>query len=152
VQITPENSRERTAMKKSILLGLFFCLFLGCGIVKGQEVIIIANKSVKASDVNAGDLKDVYNGDKSSLSDGSHVVPVTLKGGPVHEAFLKKYVGKGDAAFRAAWRSLVFSGAGSMPKTFDTESALIEYVAATPGAIGYVGKDPGDAVKKLPVK
>jgi hypothetical protein len=39
-----------------------------------------------------------------------------------------------------------------MPKTFDTESALIEYVAATPGAIGYVGKDPGDAVKKLPVK
>ena len=61
-------------------------------------------------------------------------------------------MGKGDAAFRAAWRSLVFAGQGSMPKTFDTEAALIEYVAATPGAIGYVGKDPGDSVKKLNVK
>ena len=139
-------------MRKSILLGLLFCLFIGCSVAQSQEVLVIANKSVKASDVSAGDLKDVYSGDKTSLSDGSHVVPVTLEGGPVHEAFLKKYVGKGDAAFRAAWRSLVFAGSASMPKTFDSESALIEYVAATPGAIGYVGKDPGDSVKKLAVK
>lgn len=96
-------------MKKSIIVGLFFCLFLGCSVAKSQEVMVIANKSVKASDVSASDLKDVYSGDKTTLSDGSHVVPATLKGGPVHEAFLKKYVGKGDAAFRAAWRSLVFT-------------------------------------------
>jgi ABC-type phosphate transport system substrate-binding protein len=139
-------------MRKSILAVLSFCLFLGCNVAKSQEVIVIANKSVKANDVSASDLRDVFNGDKSSLSDGSHVVPVTLKGGPVHEAFLKKYVGKGDAAFRAAWRSLVFAGSASMPKTFDTESAMVEYVAATPGAIGYVGKDPGETVKKLAVK
>jgi ABC-type phosphate transport system substrate-binding protein len=139
-------------MKKSALVGLLFCLFLGCGIAKGQEVIVIANKSVKASDVSAADLKDVFNGDKSSLGDGSHVVPATLKSGPVHEAFLKKYVGKADAAFRAEWRSLVFAGTASMPKTLDSESAMVEYVAATPGAIGYVGKDPGDSVKKLAVK
>jgi ABC-type phosphate transport system substrate-binding protein len=139
-------------MKKSIMVALFFCLFLGCSVAKSQEVIVIANKSVKSSGVSASDLKDVYSGDKTSLSDGSHVVPATLKGGPVHEAFLKKYVGKGDAAFRAGWRSLVFAGSASMPKTFDSESALIEYVAATPGAIGYVGKDPGDTVRKLAVK
>ena len=139
-------------MKKSILSFLFFCLFLGASFAKAQDMVIVANKSVKSSDVSSDELKDVFSGDKSSLKDGSHVTPVTLKGGPVHEAFLKKFVGKNDGAFRAAWRSLVFTGQGSMPKTFDTEAALLEYVAATPGAIGYVGKDPGDAVKKLAVK
>jgi hypothetical protein len=143
-----------TPMKKRALPILLFCFFSGCVVARCQEVtvIIIANKSVKSSEVTAGDLKDVFNGDKTSFSDGSHVAPVTLKEGAVHDAFLKKYVGKGDAAFRAAWRSLVFSGQGSMPKTFDTEAALIDYVAATPGAIGYVGKDPPDSVKKLTVK
>ena len=139
-------------MKKSIPAFVFFRLFVGCGVCKAQDVVVIANKSVKAADVSSDDLKDVFSGDKSSLKDGSHVVPVTLKAGAVHEAFLKKYVGKGDGAFRAAWRSLVFAGTGAMPKTFDTESAVIEYVAATPGAIGYVGKDPGDTVKKLAVR
>jgi ABC-type phosphate transport system substrate-binding protein len=138
-------------MRKTFLWVLLLSLGLG-SVARAQEVVVIANKSVKSSDVSASDIKDVFNGDKTSLSDGSHAVPVTLKGGPVHEAFLKKYVGKGDAAFRAAWRSLVFAGQASMPKTFDTEAALIEYVAATPGAIGYVGKDPGDSVKKLTVK
>jgi ABC-type phosphate transport system substrate-binding protein len=126
--------------------------FLGASLASAQEVLIIANKSVKASEVSAADVRDVFSGDKTSLSDGSHVVPVTLKGGADHEAFLKKYVGKGDAAFRASWRSLVFAGQASMPKTVDSDSAMIEYVAATPGAIGYVGKDPGDTVKKLTVK
>ena len=27
-----------------------------------------------------------------------------------------------------------------MPKMFDSEAALVDYVAATPGAIGYVSK------------
>ena len=33
-----------------------------------------------------------------------------LKAGAGHDAFLKKYVGKSDSAFRAGWRSLVFTG------------------------------------------
>jgi ABC-type phosphate transport system substrate-binding protein len=142
------------AMKKSILSFLFFCLFLGGGIAKAQDVVVVANKSVKSADVSTDDLRDVFSGDKSSLKDGSHVVPVTLKGGPAHEAFLKKFLGKNDGAFRAAWRSLVFTGQGSMPKTFDTEAALVDYVAATPGAIGYVSASAAshDGVKTLAVR
>jgi ABC-type phosphate transport system substrate-binding protein len=141
-------------MKKSILAFLFFCLFLGCGIAKAQEVAVVANKSVKASDVSADELRDIFTGDKTSLKDGTHAVPVTLKGGAAHEAFLKKYVGKSDAAFRAAWRSLVFTGQGAMPKTFDTDAAALEYIASTPGAIGYVsaGAANHEGVKILAVR
>jgi ABC-type phosphate transport system substrate-binding protein len=145
-----------SAMKKSILSFLFFSFFLGCGIAKAQALVVVANKSVKSADISAGDLKDVYSGDKSSLKDGSHVIPVTLKGGAIHEAFLKKFIGKNDPAFRAAWRSLVFTGQGSMPRSLDTEADMLEFVAATPGAIGYVSAAAGAAskegVKTLAVK
>jgi hypothetical protein len=140
-------------MKKSFATFLFFCFLSSCGIAKAQEVVVAANSSVKASDISGDEIKGVFSGEKSSLKDGSHVVPVTLKGGAAHEAFLKKYVGKDDGAFRASWRSLVFTGQGSMPKAFDTDVELLNYISATSGAIGYVGKDPGhDNVKTMAVK
>jgi len=37
-----------------------------------------------------------------------------------------------------------------MPKAFDSESALIQYVVVTPGAVGYVSRiSPQDSVKLL---
>jgi hypothetical protein len=70
----------------------------------------------------------------------------------VHEVFLKNHVGESPDEFRARWRKAVFTGQGAMPKAFDSEAALIEYVAATPGALGYVSHvSPRDDIKCLGV-
>jgi ABC-type phosphate transport system substrate-binding protein len=117
------------------------------------QAIVIANPSVKSADVSKSDLRDVFTGAASSLKDGSHVTPVLLKAGAVHEEFLSAYVGKNDTAFRAGWRSLVFSGQASMPKSLDSDAAVVEYVAHNPGAIGYIGKSaPHEGVKVLSVR
>jgi len=116
------------------------------------QVIVIANPSVKASDVSKNDLKDVFTGASTSLGGGS-VAPVLLKAGAAHEAFLQAYIGKNDTAYRAGWRSLVFSGQASMPKSLETDSAVVEFVAHNHGAIGYIGKAaPHEGVKVLTVK
>jgi hypothetical protein len=40
-----------------------------------------------------------------------------------------------------------------MPRTLDSETALVEYVAHTAGAIGYIGKSsPHEGVKILAVR
>ena len=40
-----------------------------------------------------------------------------------------------------------------MPKSIDSEAAMVEYVAHNPGAIGYIGKaTPHEGVKVLAVK
>lgn len=119
----------------------------------GAGVKIIANPSVKASSVSAADLKSVFLEEKSSFSDGSHAEPVLAKGGAAHDAFLKEYLDKSDDALQRYYRSLVFTGKGSLPKTVGSDAEVVAYVAKTKGAIGYVS--PGsaaDGVKVLDVK
>jgi len=116
-------------------------------------VKVIANSSVSASTISADDLKGVFLEEKSELSDGTHVEPVLEKGGPAHDAFVKDYLGKTDSALQTYYRSLVFTGKGSMPKAMGTDAEVVAYVAKTKGAIGYVSADAAaEGVKTLEVK
>ena len=117
------------------------------------QVIVIANPSVKATEISKSDLRDIFTGNATSLPGGGSVVPILLKAGTVHEEFLQAYIGKNDTAYRAGWRSLVFSGQASMPKSLDSDAAVVEFVAHNPGAIGYIGKASAhEGVKVLAIK
>jgi len=120
---------------------------------QGGSVKIIANLSVKADSISVDELKNVYLQDTSSLKDGSHVEPVLEKGGATHEAFVKDYVGRTDSALQTYYRSLVFTGKGSMPKVLGSDAEMVAYVAKTKGAIGYVASGASaEGVKTLEVK
>ena len=133
---------------------IFSMLFLGAVLatvpVSAADIQVIANSSV-ADEISAADVKEIFLGAKDSVS-GAAVVPV-LGGGATHEAFLKAYVGKSDAALRNHYKSLVFTGKGSMPKAFASDAEVAKYVASTKGAIGYVsaGFQPS-GVKTIHVK
>ena len=117
------------------------CLLLGFfTVLHGQ--VIVANRNLKANEITKSEVRMIFTGESTLLKDGSRAVPVVLKAGQAHEEFLKTYIGKSAPAFLAGWRNLMFSGRAAMPKTFDTESALLDYVAANPSAIGYVGNRP----------
>ena len=119
---------------------------------RAQDVIIVANPEMRVSVITPEDLRAIYTGARSQLPDGSHVLPVTLKGGPAHEVFLMNYVKETPDQFRTAWRKAVFTGQGAMPRAFESEAALLQFVASTPGALGYVSRVvPGDKVKPLSV-
>jgi ABC-type phosphate transport system substrate-binding protein len=140
-------------MKNKIVLFLFVAFASLLTQRAYAQVVIIANPSVKAAAISKTELAEVFTGGASSLKDGSRVSPVLLKAGTIQNAFLGEFIGKSDAAFRAGWRSLVFSGQGAMPKAFDSETALMEYVATTPGAIGYVSESTARSkVKTLAVR
>jgi hypothetical protein len=120
---------------------------------RAAEIKIIANISVGAASISADEIKEVFLITKTSLRDGAHMEPVLAKGGPVHEAFTKEYLGKTDSALQIYYRSLVFSGKGSMPKTLGADAEVIAYVLKTKGAIGYVSAGANTTgVKTLEVK
>ena len=113
---------------------------------------VVANPSVKASEISSDDLKDVFLGNRTSLPGGGQIEPVLARAGSAHEAFLKD-LGKTDSALSAYYRRLVFTGKASMPKICASDADVIAYVAKTKGAIGYVSaeaKAPG--TKTLGVK
>ncbi|HUI79112.1 MAG TPA: hypothetical protein VLY24_14405 [Bryobacteraceae bacterium] len=135
----------------------FFITAALCGFaatsVRAAEIKVIANSSIGTSSVSAEELKGVFLATKTSLSDGSHVEPVLLKSGAAHEAFVKQYLGKTDAALETYYRSLVFTGKGSMPKALASDAEVVGYVAKTKGAIGYVSAGAStEGVKALEVK
>ena len=129
---------------------LLMVLISGGCTARTQDVVIVANPGVQISEIKESDLRAIFTGEKTKFSDGSHAFPVVLRGGPVHEVFLKRHLNQSPDDFRALWRKAVFTGQGAMPKSFDSELALIEYIAATPGAIGYVSRIlPENRVKSI---
>jgi ABC-type phosphate transport system substrate-binding protein len=117
------------------------------------QVIVIANPGVKTVAISKSDLRDVFTGAATSLPDGTRVVPILLKAGTAHEEFLQAYIGKSDSAYRAGWRSLVFTGQASMPKSLEPDVVVVEFVAHHAGAIGYISRStPHEGVKVLAVK
>jgi ABC-type phosphate transport system substrate-binding protein len=128
------------------LLGFVSCRCLA----RAQDVVLVVNQGVQISEIRDADLRAIFTGEKTRFADGSHAVPVTLKGGAVHEVFLRNHLGESPDEFRAEWRKAVFTGQGAMPRAFASEAALIEYVAATPGALGYVSRiSPQDNVRSV---
>ena len=137
---------------RNFFIAAAYCSF-ATGILNAADIKVVANASVAASSVSADDLKGVFLATKTSLADGSHVEPVLLKTGAAHESFLKQYLGKTDSALETYYRSLVFTGKGSMPKMLASDSEVVCYVAKTKGALGYVSAAASaEGVKVLDVK
>jgi hypothetical protein len=55
-----------------------------------DDIKVIANTSVGASDMTMDDLKGVFLATKTSFGESGHVEPVLEKSGPAHEAFRRR--------------------------------------------------------------
>jgi len=116
------------------------------------DIKLIANPSVKADTISAGELRRVFLEESNSLGDGTHVEPVLEKDGAVHQAFLREYLGRTDDDLQTYYRVLVFTGRGSIPKNLGSDAEVVAYVARTRGAIGYVSTATStDGVKTLTI-
>lgn len=143
--------KAATKNPQMLLVAAGLTILLSVGAFAG-EVRIIANPSVRAETISASEIKNVFLEGRNSLRDGTHVEPVLSKGGPAHAAFLRQYLGQNDDALQNYYRSLVFTGKGSMPKTLHSDEEVVAYVARTRGAIGYVSSSAQvDGVKTLAV-
>jgi len=117
------------------------------------EPIFIVHSAVAETQVDEATLANLYLGKKTRWSSGEKVFLGVLREGATHDRFLGEYVRQTPAQFSAVWKKAIFTGTGVPPKTFDQEADLAAYVAATPGALGYVdAATPHPGVKVLPVR
>ena len=117
------------------------------------SILIIANPDVPAEEIDVDDLERIYLGKRTRWQDDSTVVPAMLKSGDLHEAFVKTYLDRTPSRFVTYWRQVVFTGKGVPPRSFGNEDDLRDFVAHTPGAVGYLhGAGDTTGVKVLQVR
>ncbi len=121
----------------------------GAANVPPGKLLIIANPNVAAADISRGDLNRVFLMITTSLPGGGHVEPVLQTSGVTSDLFMKEYIGRTTVALFTYYRGLMFAGKASMPRSFDSDLEVAEYVARTKGAIGYVGPNVKTAGVKI---
>ena len=121
-----------------IIASVFSLGLLPAASTFAENPVVITNKSVASGSVDIDTIKKIYSGYTTSWPDGSRIIVTIMEKSPVHDVFLKIYVGKSENQFKATWKKLMFTGKGKYPRNFDSADKLIEFVKSTPGAIGYV--------------
>jgi ABC-type phosphate transport system substrate-binding protein len=141
-------------MKTKTTIGLIFLAIVGMAfalpsVTFAGEVVVIANANAPAGSLTKDDVKNIFLAKKTQWDDGQKINFVTLKSGQTHDDFLKNYLGKSTSQFQRYFRTLVFTGKGSVPKSFDSEAALVGFVEGTDGAIGYVSSGTATGSAKV---
>jgi ABC-type phosphate transport system substrate-binding protein len=135
---------------------IFLLLTLLCGLTaaaRAQDVALIVNPQGADASITADDVKAVLLGNKTKWDGGGLIKLAVLTAGPAHESVMQTYAQRSADQFDKFWKKQVFSGKGVMPMQAADDAAMIDYIAKTPGAFGYVtaGAVTG-SVKVIPVK
>ena len=90
-------------------------------------------------------LSFIYRRKQNFWQDGTRIQPVNLPpNDPVRRAFSQCVLGEPPEATEDYWREMYFHGV-LPPHVVASETAVILFVLATPGAVGYVSSCPSDS-------
>jgi len=120
-----------------ILISLV-CIIGFLSVTAAADVVIIAHKDVPETTLSQKDLQEIFLSKRVQWKDNTTIHHVTVREPSLHKAFLRQYLKKSSAKWNAYWKRMVFTGNGTPPKRFDTQKELLEYVANTAGAVGYI--------------
>ncbi len=141
-------------IKKLLLaiIGFLGCLTFATGAAH-SEILIIAHGQVSADSLSRRVIANIYQNRKGKWDNRQKIKVAMLKKGPTHEAFLTDILKVTPMKLKTLWKKVVLTGGGTTPKILKTEEKLVEFVAATKGAIGYIDSSTShEGVKVITVK
>lgn len=104
----------------------------------GDSIAVIVARSAGAGVSDRRELAAIFKRKKRFWPDGTRVVPVNLPAGdPLRRAFSAAVLHNTPEELDDYWRDQYFHGE-LPPYVVASEEAMIRFIIATPGAIGYV--------------
>ena len=131
----PLRLRAKALLGILVLMSVYLYQANAC-----DPIYFVCNKYVPLLTLSKRDVKNIYMGKKTTWSNGQKITFAVLKKETPYGTFLHTYLMKSSQQFDCYWLNRVFSGEGFFPKTFDTDEALVAYVAKTDGAIGFTSR------------
>ena len=131
---------------RSSLLWLAMLASLSTYTGAAAQTVVIVNADNATRALSARDVRKLFLGKSRILPDGSRAVLVSLDS--MMSDFNRRALRKGDSQVSAAWSRLLFSGRAEPPREFSRASEVIDFIATTPNAIGYIDEASiNDSVK-----
>ena len=103
------------------------------------RLTVIVHSQVTYDELSRSMLRSIFTMRLTRWEDGTPIkVFVLADDDPVHRRFSKKALAVFPYQLRQTWDRAVFSGTGTAPFVVEDQNAMLNTIAATPGAIGYV--------------
>ena len=139
-----------TMSTKKMLRVVGLALALVAGAAQAEQLAVIAHPSTKAAGISTDALAQIYLDKAKSLPDGTPAEPIDQpEGTPQREKFYLDVTSKDERALKSYWSKRMFTGKGKPPQVLPNDREVKEYVARTPGAIGYVNGGAVDGSVKI---
>lgn len=107
-----------------------------------RQVVLIAHPQVANTSLTRDTTRAIFAMRQRSWPDGQAVrVFVLPNNHPVHARFAKERLTVYPHQLQLAWDRMVFSGTGQAPSQVDSQIEMLERVATTPGALGYLERE-----------
>lgn len=112
------------------------------------EVAVIAHPSVPASGITKAELLDLYTGDIKEWDNGEPIILIDLKPKTDIKLTFYDFLGKSASRMKSIWMRNMLTGEGKPPEAMGSQEDLLQKVASTPGAIGYIDNNlvTGDVI------
>ena len=107
-----------------------------------RQVVLIAHPQVPNTALTRDTTRAIFAMRQRSWPDGQAVRGFVLPNNhPVHARFAKERLTVYPHQLQLAWDRMVFSGTGQAPSQVDNQIEMLERVATTPGALGYLERE-----------
>ncbi|MBV1776389.1 hypothetical protein KSF73_11770 [Burkholderiaceae bacterium DAT-1] len=119
------------------------------GVVCAESLVVIVNPKAAVTSMTQEQVANVFMGKANDVGGISPVSPTDLKSEDSKNEFYTKVLKRDNAQMKAYWAKMSFTGKGLPPKELATSDEVRRFVAATPGAIGYIDKSAADSSVKV---
>jgi len=110
-------------------------------VVNATEIVV--NQSVPHYSSSLNQTRAIFTMRQQFWPNGEKIKVFTLEDNhPAHQHFTKNNLHMFPHQLRRVWDRIVFSGAGQVPTTLDSEDEMLEKIANTPNSIGYLSNEP----------
>ncbi|MCG7534677.1 hypothetical protein [Pseudoalteromonas sp. OOF1S-7] len=131
-------------LKQFFSIILPWLLFVTCSANTTDTLVVIVHPGNLNQHISQHQLVDLYMGKYAAFPDGTLAKVLDYEQGhPLRTLFLTSLTGRPIGQINAYWSQVKFSGKASFPQAYQSIDAILEEVASTPDAIGYV---PASAV------
>ena len=118
-----------------------------------QQIKIVGHLDGPPAQLDSKELRSIFKAQKQWWDNDTKISIVLLKSSvPISGTIADKVFAMTKNEVKTYWIQIVFRGKAATPKHLDSEGAVVDYVASTPGAIGVVSADTDiGSLKIIPV-